>query len=109
KIKRSRTGGDESHSPLFVHGHTRPAVRAADVLPGVGRPGLVTRLARIRNCVERPDELAGARVVSADVSGRGGAGHIRARSEEHTSELQSRRDLVCRLLLEKKKKRKMRE
>src|SRR6266496_6433132 len=29
----------------------------------------------------------------------------RSRSEEHTSELQSRRDLVCRLLLEKKKKR----
>src|SRR5438874_9538010 len=27
------------------------------------------------------------------------------RSEEHTSELQSRRDLVCRLLLEKKKQR----
>src|SRR3982751_7011419 len=27
-----------------------------------------------------------------------------ARSEEHTSELQSRSDLVCRLLLEKKKK-----
>src|SRR2546421_8124725 len=32
--------------------------------------------------------------------GRGGRG----RSEEHTSELQSRSDLVCRLLLEKKKK-----
>src|SRR5215471_19930652 len=29
-----------------------------------------------------------------------------ARSEEHTSELQSRRELVCRLLLEKKKKTK---
>src|SRR2546421_6026226 len=28
------------------------------------------------------------------------------RSEEHTSELQSRSDLVCRLLLEKKKKQK---
>src|SRR3712207_7926517 len=28
----------------------------------------------------------------------------RARSEEHTSELQSRQYLVCRLLLEKKKK-----
>src|SRR6266496_6866106 len=27
----------------------------------------------------------------------------RSRSEEHTSELQSRRDIVCRLLLEKKK------
>src|SRR5437667_4564378 len=30
----------------------------------------------------------------------------RARSEEHTSELQSHHDLVCRLLLEKKKKKK---
>src|SRR5206468_7789071 len=33
------------------------------------------------------------------------AGHGE-RSEEHTSELQSRSDLVCRLLLEKKKKKK---
>src|SRR5438874_9252795 len=32
-------------------------------------------------------------------------GKLRWRSEEHTSELQSRRDLVCRLLLEKKKKK----
>src|SRR5438874_7318691 len=31
---------------------------------------------------------------------------LKKRSEEHTSELQSRRDLVCRLLLEKKKKKK---
>src|SRR3712207_8974950 len=31
-------------------------------------------------------------------------GVLRARSEEHTSELQSRQYLVCRLLLEKKKK-----
>src|SRR5690349_23685818 len=39
----------------------------------------------------------------------GGGGYVAGtvgmatRSEEHTSELQSRRDLVCRLLLEKKK------
>src|SRR2546429_5094253 len=32
--------------------------------------------------------------------------HIGHRSEEHTSELQSRLHLVCRLLLEKKKKKK---
>src|SRR5699024_11246885 len=32
------------------------------------------------------------------------AGRKSTRSEEHTSELQSRFDLVCRLLLEKKKK-----
>src|SRR2546421_4858520 len=31
-------------------------------------------------------------------------GAVDSRSEEHTSELQSRSDLVCRLLLEKKKK-----
>src|SRR2546421_2127053 len=31
--------------------------------------------------------------------------HLDARSEEHTSELQSRSDLVCRLLLEKKKQK----
>src|SRR5204863_10128724 len=31
-----------------------------------------------------------------------GSGACKGRSEEHTSELQSRRDLVCRLLLEKK-------
>src|SRR5690349_1261328 len=30
---------------------------------------------------------------------------VATRSEEHTSELQSRRDLVCRLLLEKKKEK----
>src|SRR5438034_8134142 len=33
-------------------------------------------------------------------------GAVAARSEEHTSELQSHSDLVCRLLLEKKKKKK---
>src|SRR2546422_8043709 len=32
-------------------------------------------------------------------------GQVAARSEEHTSELQSRLHLVCRLLLEKKKKK----
>src|SRR2546430_11867229 len=35
--------------------------------------------------------------------GRGAAKKLPARSEEHTSELQSQSNLVCRLLLEKKK------
>src|SRR5438132_10222775 len=34
---------------------------------------------------------------------------VDARSEEHTSELQSHSDLVCRLLLEKKKKKKLKK
>src|SRR2546430_12460347 len=37
---------------------------------------------------------------------KGGAGYWLLRSEEHTSELQSQSNLVCRLLLEKKKNRK---
>src|SRR2546421_9501446 len=41
----------------------------------------------------------GSVLASALVPGTGSA----SRSEEHTSELQSRSDLVCRLLLEKKK------
>src|SRR5438034_6053379 len=36
---------------------------------------------------------------------RGVVADVRSRSEEHTSELQSHSDLVCRLLLEKKKKK----
>src|SRR3712207_8921170 len=36
---------------------------------------------------------------------RARAARLRRRSEEHTSELQSRQYLVCRLLLEKKKNR----
>src|SRR2546422_1819666 len=38
-------------------------------------------------------------------SGPSAASRRRGRSEEHTSELQSRLHLVCRLLLEKKKKK----
>src|SRR5688572_31473694 len=50
------------------------------------------------------------RPVIAMISGReGGLGRVvafeEARSEEHTSELQSQSNLVCRLLLEKKKKK----
>src|SRR2546428_6965130 len=42
---------------------------------------------------------------SASPSWRAGSRRRCRRSEEHTSELQSRSDLVCRLLLEKKKQR----
>src|SRR3712207_9288725 len=42
------------------------------------------------------------RVFGYDVSAAHGRG-VLGRSEEHTSELQSRQYLVCRLLLEKKK------
>src|SRR5690554_3743168 len=76
-------------------GHDGRDHRRRAVAPGVpplrGRPQL-----------ERGGQRrAGA--LSADVLPAGGHGRQRRRSEEHTSELQSRPHLVCRLLLEKKK------
>src|SRR5438445_9422413 len=48
----------------------------------------------------------GERRRATAASGQAGVRHREAgRSEEHTSELQSRQYLVCRLLLEKKKKK----
>src|SRR5260370_21134223 len=46
----------------------------------------------------RPGKHGRTSIAPADAAGQ------RARSEEHTSELQSHLNLVCRLLLEKKKK-----
>src|SRR5947207_12506963 len=60
----------------------------------------------ISQLLRQPGGAAGAVVPLARHTGkpRGVAPH---RSEEHTSELQSHSDLVCRLLLEKKKIRSM--
>src|SRR3712207_8428804 len=69
---------------IDIHGHP-------DDDPAAVRQG---RHARIELIARRRD-------VDEMVGGRG-----RVRSEEHTSELQSRQYLVCRLLLEKKKKMK---
>src|SRR5690349_23569388 len=62
------------------------------------------RSQRVRHALHPADEEEGA--VLDIVVGVMMCDEDRAnRSEEHTSELQSRRDLVCRLLLEKKKEK----
>src|SRR3712207_8323352 len=48
-------------------------------------------------------DVAGARLPQLDLQRDQDLDGARGRSEEHTSELQSRQYLVCRLLLEKKK------
>src|SRR2546430_11207501 len=58
-------------------------------------------IGRRRELTEVRKKLTEARLVS--LVGPGGVGKTRLRSEEHTSELQSQSNLVCRLLLEKKK------
>src|SRR5699024_12129551 len=61
-----------------------------------GLLGLRTRFGRV--------DGEGRPVFGFDVHALVGQSHLPDRSEEHTSELQSRFDLVCRLLLEKKNK-----
>src|SRR2546422_2481718 len=62
---------------------------------------------QIANVVQRqqpqPQQLLRHEQVAQVAAGERGAA-LAIRSEEHTSELQSRLHLVCRLLLEKKKK-----
>src|SRR2546429_5987245 len=73
------------HDALPISLKRRPARAACSAPTTPGRPGVES--AATRRC--------------------GAAAGI-SRSEEHTSELQSRLHLVCRLLLEKKKKKKVR-
>src|SRR5690349_24012906 len=76
-------------------------------IAGLFRIGLMLPAGSIMDHVGRKPVVVGAAFISIP----GSLAYIFAdgwvlllRSEEHTSELQSRRDLVCRLLLEKKKK-----
>src|SRR3712207_7570178 len=73
---------------------------------GHGHAGLAVDVVRpqadvaVDDAVVDPDVL-GERVAAVE---RGGGVDVVHRSEEHTSELQSRQYLVCRLLLEKKRR-----
>src|SRR5699024_12512837 len=54
-------------------------------------------------CLRRSFSLMASAIYKQEETAREICERISLRSEEHTSELQSRFDLVCRLLLEKKK------
>src|SRR5438874_9609523 len=66
-------------------------------------PGKLSQTAAVGSMALRLDSVALANAGD----GGGPLSWSAGRSEEHTSELQSRRDLVCRLLLEKKKKKRI--
>src|SRR3712207_7431323 len=57
-----------------------------------------------RGAEEQPVQHGGRSRCLGDGMADSGPAELALRSEEHTSELQSRQYLVCRLLLEKKKK-----
>src|SRR3712207_8839350 len=118
-LSRSLAALDQNSTLIAVIEMSRSSWLVAGVIPGVDRHPLkklepdeegVLRLLR-----RWQDEAARAgrtirRIAVAFEAGRDGFGLARwlrargiERSEEHTSELQSRQYLVCRLLLEKKK------
>src|SRR6267378_2470948 len=79
------------------------AAARALVRRGAGQPGILPdRIGALDRRARGPPVLAHAPVRPPPRPGAPPRAP-RPRSEEHTSELQSRRDLVCRLLLEKKK------
>src|SRR5690606_40221951 len=102
---------------------TRATITSRSVKPRQRRGALAfieAFLADLERAVEVADEdhaAAGEVAIERGLERRhlaaGEQNHLRlrrivlvvARSEEHTSELQSRENLVCRLLLEKKKKK----
>src|SRR5688572_31464043 len=89
--------------------HSFPTRRSSDL--GADAPAAVAELAPDMvdvnadqggaGCVVRADDFADDAIARDPDAGT-------FRSEEHTSELQSQSNLVCRLLLEKKKKNKIR-
>src|SRR5438105_6130814 len=95
-----------SHSSFFFNDPSTTEIYTLslhDALP------IFTKLRRGKLEMKRKYVLPGAAVAVATALSAPAftaANDYAFRSEEHTSELQSRVDLVCRLLLEKKKKRK---
>src|SRR5207249_9583950 len=88
--------------PFWLHVNEQPASSKRQLL--VSRPRLFKTAKLIRSSAKRS-------ATTKFLNRSAPAGWVKSiwpsilqRSEEHTSELQSRFDLVCRLLLEKKKK-----
>src|SRR5438034_5963351 len=96
--ERSCSTRSRSRRPLAAG---RKAVRSAvKTTWRAVHQALAATIASQARSAARPESLTGI------LRGWSSPKNPRERSEEHTSELQSHSDLVCRLLLEKKKKKK---
>src|SRR5947207_3872054 len=98
--KRSGPGRDCSAGPdrkfPYEAGHAEPEIRRARLVP----------MALVGGAFRHDDEVDATVgfFLALFLRSFSRTGRRKRRSEEHTSELQSHSDLVCRLLLEKKKK-----
>src|SRR5215475_16043735 len=107
RIDTSNPPGGETPAALLLKDYLESAGVECELVAKV--PGRANLVARIRGSGQGPSLalLGHTDVVPADARDWKHppfSGHLDDRSEEHTSELQSRENLVCRLLLEKKKK-----
>src|SRR5204863_9650359 len=94
--------------PLSLHDALPISNRSVWSSPSYRHPAACSSASVARaaaSAASTPDRVASGSTAetgrSAGTPPRSRPGNAKARSEEHTSELQSRRDLVCRLLLEK--------
>src|SRR5690606_41131465 len=95
-------------SPLrrrFRRGAIQPRIRVMGAILGTVLLLFAARLVQIQgfNADDYAEAAANLRLTTIEIPTVRGDITDMARSEEHTSELQSRENLVCRLLLEKKK------
>src|SRR5437870_13503119 len=93
------------HISFFFFFHSSGAHRDLHSFPTRRSSDLPARTSPPRSCSHRPEITLGRFVKRRRQAGW--SARTACRSEEHTSELQSRGHLVCRLLLEKKKKKKL--
>src|SRR5438034_1438352 len=90
------------HDALPIYDLIKQAKIAGDTRATIARSGLAIA---IRAGARKPDMKTVDAFKRALLDAKG----VAYRSEEHTSELQSHSDLVCRLLLEKKKQKTIQE
>src|SRR2546425_1339741 len=127
-VERRRHGGHDCPGASVGQAHQKPGERRrlgfpegerdqvrrrpapASYVLAYGEPSAPKPLSETltQGIAARDEDLVAAQRGGLLVAGRGGAAE-RERSEEHTSELQSLAYLVCRLLLEKKKKKNIQE
>src|SRR5204862_3622793 len=105
-----KVGTPKKTAVLFFEELFKLAVKEAKggagkfVIPGIGRVVKAHRKARMGRNPQTGEAIKiKAKTVVRLRPSKAFKDAVLKRSEEHTSELQSRRDLVCRLLLEKKK------
>src|SRR5207302_11246654 len=92
--------GNPPALPSFPTRRSSDLVGSSEVALGYQQAAAPLLLARVLQVATRHQLGVAGRLVAGDVSYQ--AAFAARRSEEHTSELQSRENLVCRLLLEKK-------